>query len=316
MHLLSLQSQCGLDKWVQALNHLQPSLPWQAWSPATVSPGWPPHGEWWEGGSQLFLWGHLPSQQERNIKRSSSADQVAKHVHNVLTPDLPFFPVSPHRPLLDASFDCVLIGQVGFLLRITSFRLVEYQWCLNQIRVSFCLLQHCWCCFAGPLAVCYSSVSLVAGCSFLYDSSSVSSSSWLEFAVEVSRRMWWMRAEGKRVQGKTPLHEREHLYQYLQKGRLWLVQQMNWQSVRIRTIWATGAERAKMTYSHSSWMTYFIPSPLCPSLVFTSVYNNKNKQSYHLVSRSDTVMLQSVPKSLPSLSLTCFLNNAANSVRQ
>lgn len=74
-----LKVSCGLDEtWVwTALSTCKPvlssgsSLPWQACSPATESPDWPPQGEWREERSQLFSWGHLPSHRERNIKRSS-----------------------------------------------------------------------------------------------------------------------------------------------------------------------------------------------------------------------------------------------------
>lgn len=190
--------KCGPARSVQS-GHLDStsessgsSLPWQACSTATGSPDWPPQGERWEEGSQLFLGGHLPSQRERNIKRNSSGNLVSKHIHTVSISYLPFFPVSPHRPLLDALFGCVLVGLVGFLQR--TFTNQSY---LNSAvhepheSVSFSLLQYCWCCFAGPLAVCCSSVSPVAACSSLYGSSSVSFSSSLEFAAEESRRRWW-----------------------------------------------------------------------------------------------------------------------------
>lgn len=44
------------------------------------------------------------------------------------------------------------------------------------------------------------------------------------------------------------------------------------------------------------------------------IYDDSNVSPYHLVSRSETE--KSVPKSLPSLSLTFFVNKAASSVRQ
>lgn len=109
---------------------------------------------------------------------------------------LPFFLVSSNRPLFDALFNRVLMGKVRLLQRpFTHQTLFKVSNTLpSQVRAlinaSFCLLQYVCCCFARPVALCYSLHSLVAACSSLYDSSSVSFSSSLEFAVEESSSMW------------------------------------------------------------------------------------------------------------------------------
>lgn len=59
----------------------------------------------------------------------------------------------------------------------------------------------------------------------------------------------------------------------------------------------------------STYYTFAILSLFC-----MCIYDDSNVSPYHLVSRSETE--KSVPKSLPSLSLTFFVNKAASSVRQ
>lgn len=105
---------------------------------------------------------------------------------------LPFLLMFFNWPLSDTLFNCVVMVKVRLLWRPFSHQtlfkvsntLTSYVCAL--INALFFLLQYVWCCFAQPVAVCYSLLSLGAACFSLCDSSSVSFSSSLEFAVKES----------------------------------------------------------------------------------------------------------------------------------
>lgn len=148
----------------------------------------------------------------------------------------------------------------------------------------------------------YSSVSVVAACSSLWGSSGVSFSSSLDFPVKESRvicrKNTWKKKKDilKRSSFMLPSDE-----------QVWAV------AVNVQAV-----HQIPNCLNHLCWESnqenLAIRLDKGASLYITrKIYL---KWLFHLVSRSDTVKLCSVPTSLPSLSLASFPSNTASSDRQ
>lgn len=135
--------------------------------------------------------------RDRNINPNSSGNLLTKLIHTLNT--------------VPAIFSCVFQqASLGWSLSLCSHwtpgKTVHLSVWVDEtvcelISGSWSLLHYSWCRFSGLWSVCFSSLSLVAVCSSLSDSSGVSFfSSSLELAVEESRSMWWTGSREETIQ--------------------------------------------------------------------------------------------------------------------
>ena len=167
---------------------------------------------------------------------------------------------------------------------------------------SFSLLQYFLCCFAGPFALCYSSLSLVAACSSLYSSSSVSFSSSLEVAVEESNETWFKYDKIKQLCKKKHIGEQIHgsvpLFEAGSVNELGVRQNRNYLSH-----WC--CESKQVIHSNCT-RAHFIHMPYCQSLVvcvYITWFPGQTQRSCRQCSNlCPAALWPAFPTALPALS--------------